>query len=177
MEGSVAKRSAGPSRRRGGGLVAGRRSRDERGSALVEFALVAPLLLMLIFGMIAFGMVLYNQLALTNATNLGAQALASSRATLTTGANQGDPCGAVETAVYNAAPTLSQSKLSFTIVINGTTEVAGATGSSVTCTSAYSSLATGQSSTVTITYPSTLSFIGVHGGAITLSASLTEAMQ
>lgn len=46
---------------------------DTRGMQLVEFALVLPLLLLLLLGIIEFGFVLYNQAAITNASREGAR--------------------------------------------------------------------------------------------------------
>lgn len=50
-----------------------RRSRGERGAALVEFALVLPLLLMLVFGIIEFGLVFNHRLTIGNATQSAAR--------------------------------------------------------------------------------------------------------
>ena len=46
---------------------------NQNGAALVEFAIVLPLLLMLIFGMIEFSVMLYDKAMLTNATREGAR--------------------------------------------------------------------------------------------------------
>ena len=53
--------------------------RDERGTALVEFALIAPLLFLLLFGIIDFGRALdyYNQV--TQLAGQGARAAAVNR--------------------------------------------------------------------------------------------------
>jgi Flp pilus assembly protein TadG len=48
-----------------------RRHRDERGTALVEFALVAPILFVILFGIIEFGFVFKDSLTLTNMTRSG----------------------------------------------------------------------------------------------------------
>jgi len=45
----------------------------DRGSALVEFALVLPFLCVILFGAIDFGRVSYHAMALTNAARAGAQ--------------------------------------------------------------------------------------------------------
>ncbi len=52
----------------------GRRPRDDRrGQALVEFAILLPLLLLLLIGIVEFGLLLYNQQVITNASREGAR--------------------------------------------------------------------------------------------------------
>lgn len=48
--------------------------RTERGASLVEFTLILPLLLLLVFGIIEFGLLMYNKAMLTNASREGARA-------------------------------------------------------------------------------------------------------
>lgn len=50
-----------------------RRLRSESGASAVEFALLLPLLVMILFGIIEFGMALYRQSILTNASREGAR--------------------------------------------------------------------------------------------------------
>ena len=59
------------------------RARDERGQAMVEFALVLPILMALLLGIIQFGIVFNNYITLTDAARAGARKAAVSR--LTTG--------------------------------------------------------------------------------------------
>lgn len=47
---------------------------SEKGAAVVEFAVVVPLLLVLVFGIIEFGILLYNKAMITNASREGARA-------------------------------------------------------------------------------------------------------
>ena len=47
--------------------------RSESGAAAVEFALLLPLLMMIVFGIIEFGLALYQQAILTNASREGAR--------------------------------------------------------------------------------------------------------
>ncbi len=49
-------------------------NRKERGASAVEFALVLPLLLLVVAGIIDFGRALYTQVMLTNAAREGARA-------------------------------------------------------------------------------------------------------
>jgi Flp pilus assembly protein TadG len=50
-----------------------RRQRGERGSSAVEFALVVPVLLLLVFGIINFGLVMAQKASLSNAARAGAR--------------------------------------------------------------------------------------------------------
>jgi len=47
--------------------------RSESGASAVEFALLLPILMMILFGIIEFGMALYRQAILTNASREGAR--------------------------------------------------------------------------------------------------------
>lgn len=49
------------------------RKRGREGQALVEFALVLPILVVLLLGLIEFGFLLYNQQVITNASREGAR--------------------------------------------------------------------------------------------------------
>ena len=51
-----------------------RRLRRQTGSNLVEFALVSPLLLVLVFGIVDFSLALYDKAVVTNASREGARA-------------------------------------------------------------------------------------------------------
>lgn len=48
--------------------------RDEHGGSLVEFAIIGPLLFVILFGIIEFGIVFYDQAMITNASREGARA-------------------------------------------------------------------------------------------------------
>ena len=54
-------------------LTSGRRSRGERGSQLIEFALVLPLLLLVVLGIMDFGLLFQKYEAVTNAAREGAR--------------------------------------------------------------------------------------------------------
>jgi Flp pilus assembly protein TadG len=46
---------------------------NQKGAAVVEFAVILPLLLLIIFGIVEFGFIFYNQALLTNASREGAR--------------------------------------------------------------------------------------------------------
>jgi hypothetical protein len=70
--------------------------RGQRSQAIVEFAIVAPILLLLVFGIIDFGRVIYTYVTLDQAVNEGARAAVIASAPLPTDAD-------VETAVKRHA--------------------------------------------------------------------------
>lgn len=144
------------------------------GQALVEFALLSPLALLIVLGMCVFGVMLNQYLVLTNAVAIGAQQLAISRQ------ETADPCATVYTAVTNAAPNLTAANLKFTIAVNGTSYVSGASGSTnVSCSSQVSTFNASQDDnvSVTVTYPFTASFIGFTKQSYTMSATVEEVLE
>lgn len=94
---------------------------------MVEFVIVLPVLLMLIFGVIQFGIVYSNYLTITDATRVGARKGAVSR-------TAADPLGLVRATVKAAASDLDQSKLDPRITITAT---AWAHGGDVTVKACY----------------------------------------
>jgi Flp pilus assembly protein TadG len=47
--------------------------KSQKGTAVVEFAVILPLLLLIVFGIVEFGLIFYNQAILTNASREGAR--------------------------------------------------------------------------------------------------------
>lgn len=80
----------------------------ERGAAAVEFALVLPLLIVLVMGIIDFGRVYSAQQTLTNAAREGARAMAlgqSDAAARTAARNASLALGALPDSAFAASPT------------------------------------------------------------------------
>jgi Flp pilus assembly protein TadG len=65
--------SGGASHRRGSSCVELARVRDERGQAVIEFALVLPILAALVVVLLQFGRVIYMWISLTHLANEGAR--------------------------------------------------------------------------------------------------------
>lgn len=140
-----------------------RRFLCERGNALVEFAFVLPMMMVVVTGLYSFGITLSNQIALTQATGAGAQYLQTLRGNTT------DPCADTLTAIQGAAPNLNVSALNLTLTTNGV----AATGSS--CPGQVSNLKQGQPVSVSATYPCTLMIYGLNlGRSCQLAAQVTE---
>lgn len=79
----------------------------DNGQTLVEFALVLPLLLLLVFGIIQFGLLFHNKMVITSAAREGAR-----KAVVTSYSNRNVDEGVVENAIYNALTTNSLFNLS-----------------------------------------------------------------
>jgi Flp pilus assembly protein TadG len=150
----------------------------EEGQSMVEFGIVAPVLLIVLTGIFSFGIALNQYEVLTNAVSDGARAFALSRGNTAVT----DPCAYAATTVANSAATLNSSNLNFTITYTpasgtGTPYTGtGSTGSaSPTCSS--QALATGDSVTVQASYSVTAFVFKLGNKSMSLSATTTELVQ
>lgn len=121
-----------------------------KGGALVEFALVVPLMLTVITGMFSVVIALVNYEQLGNATNNAAEQLVTGRGMMT------DPCASVVNTVVATMPSFTASKFTYTVVITdtgGTSHTFGPTaGSSFSCTAGAADLGQLEPATVTVSY-------------------------
>jgi Flp pilus assembly protein TadG len=147
--------------------------RDDRGQAVVEFALVLPVLLLLILGIIKGGILYNNYLQLTDAVRSGARALAIER-------GQTSPCGDAAGSVITAAGGLNGNQITMTMTENPdpnsppSTYTSVGTSGSGTCPT----LVSGSATTLKATYPCDLAFLGVDFiPGCKLSASATERVE
>jgi Flp pilus assembly protein TadG len=122
---------------------------DETGQTMTEFAIVLPILVVLLFGIIQFGILFNNYVTLTDAVRSGARQAAVSR-------NDANPTGAATTAVRNSAADLNQANLA------------------VTVNSAWQA---GTDVTVTATYPWSVKLLGWVVSAGTLKSKTTERVE
>ncbi len=139
---------------------------------MVEFALVFPILMMIVMAIFTFGIAFNNYVELTDAVGIAGRQLAiSSLQTL-------DPCSSAATTVYNAAPLLTRANLTFTFVINGSTYTGTSCSSSSYTTGAAGNLQSGNDASITVTYPCNLTIWGRnYAPSCTLQASTTEKVQ
>ena len=143
----------------------GTRFGNKRGQSLVEFSFAMPILLITVTGMLSFGIAMHNFLTLTNGVNTGAQMLSMSRG------QTSDPCATALTAIESAAPGLTGSNISLTVVINGTSY------SGSTCTSGAASMVQGTLSQVSATYPCVLAIYGMGTPSCNLASQAAELIQ
>lgn len=147
--------------------------RGEQGQSMVEFALIAPMLLLLATGIMVFGLAMNNYLQLTNAVSVGARTLAiNSGVTL-------DPCATASNAIIAAAPGLNPANFTFSYTLSGNPYSGTTCASASFNTGAAKDLASGSTATVTATYPFNLSVFGAvfsQNNAV-LQATSSELVQ
>jgi Flp pilus assembly protein TadG len=117
---------------------------------MVEFVIVAPVLLMLLFGVIQFGIVFNNYLTVTDAARIGARKAAVSRQAAT-------PAALTEATVRAAAPGLDEAKLDVEVEAPAWTH--------------------GADVTVTASYPYEVSLLGFVVANGRVSSSTTERIE
>jgi Flp pilus assembly protein TadG len=120
---------------------------------MVEFALVLPLLLLVVLGIIQFGIAFNNYLTLTDAVRVGARQAAVSRQTP-------DPITATENRVRGAARNLDSTKLAVSVSPNSA-----------------SAWTQGGDVSVTATYPYEIHLLGIVVKSGELSSTTTERVE
>jgi Flp pilus assembly protein TadG len=130
--------------------------RNQRGQAVTEFAVILPVLLLVLLAIYQFGVVFNNYIQVTAAAREGARKAAVSR---TAGS-----CSSVQSiaiqAARDAAPGLTQSKMGVSV--------------SATCTN--NAYAPGTDTKVTVTYPYSISILGkiVTSGNLSSTTTMRE---
>ena len=143
----------------------------QRGASAVEFAIVLPLLLVFIFGIIEFGILLYDKAIITNASREGARTAILYHAP--TGLSEPIPAGDVQTVVlsYCAAHLINFSSATPSVTVSPITMgAAGMKYRTVTVSYGYTFLV----------FPSVLATLvpgGTMAGAIPLNAVTRMRME
>ena len=134
-----------------------RKAKDERGQALVEFALVAPILLLILLAIVQCGIAFNHYLTLTDAVRAGTREAAVSR-------SLPNPAGVAEARVRAAASgSLDDNELDVTVTfkdLNGGGQVVQ-----------------GGDVTVKATYPFEIKILGITFGDGTLTSETTERVE
>jgi len=146
------------------GLRASVIARGESGSSLFEFAMVLPLLLMLLIGIIKGGILFYDYVVLADAVASGARTLATNRASAS-------PCTLALNQLTNAAYNLNAANI--------TASISFGAGNQSSCGDTQS-LKEGDAATVMATYPCdmTIPFMGTNfWSSCTLSSQTTVRIE
>ena len=124
------------------------RTRDENGQTMVEFAMILPVLLVVLLGIFQFGVTFKDYIALTDAVRAGARTAAVSRTSATPVADT--------TARVKSATDLSGSKVSVVVT---------------------STWIHGDDVVVTAKYPYSINLLGVVVASGNLTSSTTERVE
>ncbi len=122
---------------------------NERGQTMTELALILPILLVLLFGIVQFGVIFNNYVTLTDAVRTGARKAVVSRLS-------SDPAKACTDQVRASTSQLKQADLT------------------VTCTSSW---LPAQDVTVEATYPYEISLVGMTVVTGNLTATMKERLE
>lgn len=128
-----------------------RRLRSQRGQSMAEFAIVAPVLLLVLMGIMQLGVVYNNWVTLTDAARAGARKAAVCRSGCSP-----DATTAVQNAVKNSAANLNLSNLTVTVT---------------------STWAQGADATVSASYPWSINVMGVNVASGTMTSTTTERVE
>jgi Flp pilus assembly protein TadG len=144
-------------------------ARQSGGGAAVEFALILPVLLTMLFAMLVFGIALNNYLQLTFGVREAARQFSISRGATT-------PWSTSVSTFTNGAPSLTTADVTLTFKVNGTT--CSSDGTATSGCEGDLSTAQGLPSSVTATYPCNLN-VGLFNPApsCTLSTTTTELVE
>ncbi len=138
---------------------------EKGGSAAAEFALVVPILSLVLFAIVKFGLAYNQQLALTDGVRVSLRQLAVSRSTATAWTD-------TTNRFYGATPALNRSNVTLSVSVNGVD-----CSSDSACRTALSTAA-GQPATLVASYPCDLNIVGFDvAPGCTLSARTTERVE
>ena len=119
-----------------------RRARNQRGAVAVEFALIAPIVLMLLFGMFSGGMTYSDHLSITNAVREGARFGAAIDYTSASWATSVRT--RVQQVYFNAGDTLTDGQVCVSVVSSAGAILSSAVGTGCgTAPDSPASMATG----------------------------------
>jgi TadE-like protein len=123
--------------------------RSERGQSLTEFALVLPLLVVLLFGIIQFGITFHDYITLTDAVRAGARKGTVAR-------HLDDPVGETVAQVRKSAGDLEEGELQISV---------------------ESTWMRGEEVTVTASYPYKIKLFGIPVQQGRMSSTTTERVE
>jgi len=147
-------------------VTARRRRLAQSGQAVVEFALVLPLLLILMTGILQFGLMLNHYITLTDAVRSGARYLSLGR-------TYPDPCDGAINATVSAATNVGLTSSQVGTTLSGTDSC----GTGSYPSRSNPSLTEGSPATVTASQPFTLTVFGLPLFSVNLSATATDAIE
>jgi TadE-like protein len=143
------------------------RGRREDGIALVEFALVLPVLLAVLTGILQFGLMFNRYITLTDAVRAGAR-------TASLGRGLTNPCDPAVDQTVSSALDIGLTTGAVTVTPGGTSTCSGASGYPY---GSGGNFVQGDAVTVTAHIPYAFQIFGVSFGTIQLTAHATDPIE
>jgi len=125
--------------------------RNDRGQTAVEFALIAPIIIVLLLGIVQVGLAFHNYITLTDAARAGARQAVVDRFS-------GESLTQLQQHVRDAAGDLKQSNLQVTVNLPAP-------------------LSAGKPLTVTAQYPYSISLLGFVVASGNMSSTMTDRLE
>jgi Flp pilus assembly protein TadG len=147
------------------------------GGSLIEFALIVPMMMVLITGMFSVGIALNNYMVLTDVVGSGARALALARGQTIPTIAATDPCAYTVQTINSSASGMDTTKLTYSIVWTTTTSTGAASTSTYTNTCSGVSLSAGDTVQVKASYPFSLVIYGLAPGHLNIQSQTTQLVQ
>jgi Flp pilus assembly protein TadG len=143
----------------------------DKGQALVETALVVPLLVMMLTGIFSVGMAMWNEVTLATGVGTAAQYLGiEGNATGTQMTSLADPCQGAFSQLVGAATSLNPANITMQYTLNGA-NIGPFTGTAAnTCVSQATAFAAGGNVTVVASYPCPIGVLGMSIKTWTVNA-------
>lgn len=140
---------------------------DERGAAVIELAVVAPLLFMMIFAILQFGIVLHNKVVLAESVGFAARALSMTRGTT-------DPCSTTVAKLKSAVGSGIADTVQITLTVHGSTY---GPSNSPTCSGVGTSMTSGEDAVIKATYPWSVALYGMSMTGSSLAAQTSVRVE
>lgn len=135
-------------------------AKDQVGAAMVEFAIVLPLLLVVLVGIVQFAIFFYQYVIVENAAATGARMFVMNRplacpSSATCPGTDGCPYTNTQSALQTASGGLDWSSVTYSMSANGSTCTSDSTCSTNLCNAYFATgtFSSAQTASVTVSYP------------------------
>lgn len=129
-------------------------ARDQAGMAMVEFAIVLPVLAAVLLGITQFGIIFYDYAIVENAAAVGERQFLMGRP-LNCPSTTGTPYSTAVSAIQTATGGLQSSQVTMALSVAGTACTTNASCSTALCNAYFATgaFSTAQTASVTVSYP------------------------
>ena len=131
-------------------------AKDQVGAAMVEFAIVLPLLLVVLLGIVQFAIFFYQYVIVENAAATGVRQFLISRPLFCPSTTGATPYSSAMSAIQTATGGLALSRVTYSMSVGGTTCNSDSSCNSAVCSLYFQTPGTfsiAETASVTVSYP------------------------